>query len=155
MRPVTAVQRRDGARHRPHEERRRRALLHRRVDHHVDDERDEGEQGGQPVRRERQDRQGERGHRQAEGEGRERLDAAGGQRPVARPAHAGVDVALDEAVERVRGTDHRGGAEDRDEGAGEGDVTRREREAPGARDHHEAGEAGLGERDEVPRDRER
>ena len=81
---------------------------------------------GERVRDEGEQRQGERRDRDAEGERGERLDAPGGGGAVAGATHASVDVALDEAVERVRGADDRGGPEHRED-------AREARCRPGAR----------------------
>ena len=146
-----AHERRDRSGDGADEEREGRALLHRRVDRDVGDERDERERRGERVRDEREHREREHRDHDPERERGERVDAAGGQGTIARAPHEGVDVPLEPAVERVRRADHRRGREDRQGRAGGADVAGREREAARARHDDEPGEARLGEEEEVLR----
>ena len=72
-----------------------------------------------------------------------------GERAVAGPAHPGVHVPLEPAVQGVRRADHRGRPEDGDGRPRAADRPRREGDAPRGGQDHEPGEAGLGEEEEV------
>ena len=110
--------------------------LQRRVGEHVEQQRQQAERGGEQIGCRGERRQGKRGQRHGAEQRQPGLQPLGGERPLARAQHQGVDVTLQVAVERVGGAHHQGGGEQGEQAAHEAEAPRCDRHA-GCRAQHD------------------